>query len=160
MPVDNALRPPPSQARGRPLQVRQPRLICRSAPHPDLVGWCPQSLVWARDDSSLFDFADVTGELMWVFPVFAEADRLIDYVSWRRENPTRWWLKTGAAIVTSPWLFKDALDWGDPVHLVATPEQWAADALHRACILQPEVLDLAYFLQRFPNIVCSEDLEA
>ena len=61
--------------------------------------------------------------------------------------------------MTSPWLFRRAQDWGDPVNLVPTPEEWTVDACHRACILQPDIVELDLLLQRIP-IRCSEAYEA
>jgi hypothetical protein len=118
-----------------------------------------ESLVWAREDSPFFDFADEDGQLMWTFPVCDEI-AVIDCVAWRRERPELWWLRTAEALKTSPWLFRRAIDWNLPLHLVATPEEWVGDPCHRACILQPDKFDLAYELQRLPFIECSEKLEA
>ena len=118
-----------------------------------------ESLVWAREDSPFFDFADEGGQLMWTFPVYDEI-AVIDCVAWRRERPERWWLRTGAAKITSPRLFRRAIEWNAPLHLVATPEEWVGDPCHCACILQPDKVDLSYELQRLPLIECSEELEA
>jgi hypothetical protein len=145
-----------------PLQAaRSPRLVRRSAPHPALWGWQPLSRVVIRHDL-LFDFAednDPAAEEMWTFPV-ADEGGLIDWVAWRRERPNRWWLMTGAAVVTAPWHWERAIQWGEPLRLAANPETWVADACRSACILQPDAIDLAYELGRVPLIECSEDLEA
>jgi hypothetical protein len=88
----------------------------------NLVGPHAERLVWARDDSALFDFADEVGRLMLVAPV-SDGNETIDHVAWERDKPTRWWLHTGSAMVTSPWLFSYAADWDVPVRLVATPAE-------------------------------------
>jgi len=148
-----------------PIFQRQVERLCfgfnASEPPPpsDLAAWIPESLVWAREDSPFFDFADEVGQPMWTFPVCDEIE-VIDWVAWRRERPERWWLRTGAALVTSPSLFRHAIEWNAPLHLVATPQEWVGDPCHRACILQPDKVDLAYELQRLPLIECSEELEA
>ena len=148
------------KAAARPLQAaRALRLVCRSAPSSELPGWRPQPLIWAHKDSPFFEWGDEAGELLWTFPIYSLDGILIDWCAWRREQPCRWWLKTGASIVSSPWLIERAVHWAQPVHFVSTPEQWIVDPRNRAVILQPALFDFAYELQRYP-ITASEDFEA
>ena len=128
-------------------------------PPSDFAAWIPESVVWAHEDSPFFDFADEVGQSMWTFPVCDEFE-VIDWVAWRRERPERWWLRTGEAIITAPWVWRRAIDWYRPLHLVATPQEWVGDARRRTCILQPDKFDLALELQRVPLIECSENLKA
>jgi hypothetical protein len=145
-----------------------PRLAGSIAPHPELEGWTPESIVWVREDSDYFDWGDEAGELCWTFPVFDERGELIDFIAWKSDRPARWWLHTGAALVTAPWLWRDAREWlvagltvePPALRLVSSPEEWVADARQTSCILQPRAFDLAYELQRIPLIQCSEDLQA
>jgi hypothetical protein len=135
-----------------------PRLVQRSA--SAIAGWCPQDHITAADDSDFFEYDDSAVGLMWNFPIFGEGDELIDIVAWRRKRPERWWLYSGAALFTSAWLFRRAVEWGDPIHLVATPEEWVADPCHSAVILQPALVDLYSLLASLPRIDCTDDLRA
>jgi hypothetical protein len=124
----------------------------------NLAGPHTERLVWARDDSALFDFADEVGRLMLVAPVSDESE-IIDHVAWEAAKPTRWWLHTGTAMVTSPWLYTYAANWDVPVRLVATPAEWIIDPGRRSCILQPTIVDLWSALQGLP-IRIDADLDA
>jgi hypothetical protein len=126
--------------------------------HADLAAGIPESLVCAHEDSCFFDFADDAGEPMCAVPV-CDGFEVIDWVAWRRKRPQRWWVRSGEAIITAPWVWRQAVDWYLPLHLVATPQEWVSDARGRTCILQLDKFDL-YQLQRVPLIECSEQLEA
>jgi hypothetical protein len=126
----------------------------------ELAAWKPRSLVWAHAESLYFEFADVAGEWMLTFPIFDELDALFDWAAWDPRRPECHWLKTGAALVTSPWLWQQAIDWHRPLRLVETVDEWTGDPLRCSVILQPEIFDHAYQLLRVPVIECSAALEA
>jgi hypothetical protein len=116
-----------------------------------MQSWTPHCRVEAHDSSAFFEWAHEGGQEMWSFPILDGAE-VIDFVAWRREHPQRWWVKTGAALVTSPWLWESALNLGPPVYLVENPEEWVRDPRRRSCILQPDLLDLLYVVQRYPIV--------
>jgi hypothetical protein len=144
-----------------------PRLVTRSwSPSSPgrldaiLPDWQPLDRIEARDDSDFFEYAEgELGRLAWTFPIFDAVSAVIDIVAWELTKPRKWWLHTGAALATSPYVFQDAVNWGEPLRLVATPEEWVRDPKRTACLLQPTKIDLRDLLSGH-RVICSEDLEA
>jgi hypothetical protein len=148
-------------------QARSPRLVTKSWSPPSppsrldklLPDWRPLDRIEATDDSDFFEYAEgPLGRLAWTFPILDIGNAVIDVVAWEEKRPCKWWQLTGQALATSPFVWNDALNWDEPLRLVATPEEWVRDARHTACLLQPDKIDLGALLAGL-RIECSEHVE-
>jgi hypothetical protein len=153
----------PRSAHAQALRVASPpRLITRSwspPSPPSRLDWQPLARIEAGDGSDFFQYAEgELGRLAWTFPIFV-GNAAIDVVAWERARPQRWWLLRGEALTTSYFLVADAINWGEPLRLVATPEEWIKNPTRTACLLQPATIDL-YALLSGIRVECSGDLAA
>ena len=90
-----------------------------------------------RDGTFKFDRS---GEVAVIMAVNDRTGELCDYVAWLPDRPGRWWLRLGdVSPVLGAGNIELAVLCHEPITLHSTPQDWALDAGHGACILDWDV---------------------
>ena len=72
-----------------------------------------------------FEF-DEKGDMAAVVPVRDAEGWITDAVAWRSDNPGRWWVRFGEAVVLGAQALAIAAYEGEGIALLSTPERWLA----------------------------------
>lgn len=94
---------------------------------------------------------DATAIRAHLLPI-GHADRLVDLVAWKWDEPATWWRRTGLATHLGDYLLDNPPN-GQSVALVETPKDWL-DARGEAVVIIDWRIDLVAIFDDGPDLIC------